>query len=278
MSEEARAITEAQWKRLETFEPQGSAQNLLALHLGCILERDADAFPEWPVLIGLASDADLAQFCVALEMIHHESQNRLENQPFPHTTLSHTTRARASWGLEFAPKTLQNLREMTTCAPLFVRRRAGQIARLTARTRKAPSLRDEKRIENAWRQIRDYARRGLAERESAQDKLVDEFWSEIERLDGAREKATAKQTKCGARCRSGKSCEMRVHRRPNGTLAARCRLHGGASTGPKTEAGSAAIAESNRKRGRENLIKPEIETAISGLSGRLSRKSWKISE
>ena len=50
---------------------------------------------------------------------------------------------------------------------------------------------------------------------------------------------------CGAKTRSGKSCEKFP-------LAGkrRCRLHGGLSTGPKTEAGRAAIGAVHYKHGR----------------------------
>jgi len=45
---------------------------------------------------------------------------------------------------------------------------------------------------------------------------------------------------CGAYCRStGKPCQARVCVRPDGTLARRCRLHGGLSTGPRTVEGKA---------------------------------------
>jgi hypothetical protein len=44
--------------------------------------------------------------------------------------------------------------------------------------------------------------------------------------------------RCGAFARStGRPCEARVWVRPDGTLAKRCRNHGGPSTGPKTQAG-----------------------------------------
>ncbi len=68
---------------------------------------------------------------------------------------------------------------------------------------------------------------------------------------------------CGARCRSGASCRARVVVRPDGTLARRCRMHGGLSTGPKTKKGRAAIVESNRRRaswdklGRKSAAAPE---------------------
>jgi len=48
---------------------------------------------------------------------------------------------------------------------------------------------------------------------------------------------------CGARCRDGHACRARVV-----FGKARCRMHGGVSTGPRTAAGKARIAESNRRR------------------------------
>ena len=43
--------------------------------------------------------------------------------------------------------------------------------------------------------------------------------------------------RCGAKCRDGHACRAPVFKRPDGSLARRCRMHGGASTGPKTEEG-----------------------------------------
>jgi hypothetical protein len=51
------------------------------------------------------------------------------------------------------------------------------------------------------------------------------------------------RSKCGAKCRDGHACCA-----PSVIEGGRCRMHGGLSTGPKTEAGRAAIAESNRRR------------------------------
>jgi hypothetical protein len=48
---------------------------------------------------------------------------------------------------------------------------------------------------------------------------------------------------CGARTRAGGTCIVRVE-----FGKARCRFHGGLSTGPKTEAGRARIAEAQRRR------------------------------
>jgi len=51
---------------------------------------------------------------------------------------------------------------------------------------------------------------------------------------------------CAAKTRAGRPCRMRVE-----FGKARCRLHGGLSTGPKTEAGRARIAEAQRRRWRD---------------------------
>jgi hypothetical protein len=56
------------------------------------------------------------------------------------------------------------------------------------------------------------------------------------------------QARCGARTRAGGSCGLRVVQGKK-----RCRLHGGASTGPRTAEGRAAIAESNRRRAGRSL-------------------------
>ncbi|MFZ2081300.1 MAG: HGGxSTG domain-containing protein [Xanthobacteraceae bacterium] len=50
---------------------------------------------------------------------------------------------------------------------------------------------------------------------------------------------------CGAKTRAGGACMVRVE-----FGKARCRFHGGLSTGPKTEAGRARIAEAQRRRWR----------------------------
>ena len=62
--------------------------------------------------------------------------------------------------------------------------------------------------------------------------------------------------RCGAKTRAGGTCMVRVE-----FGKARCRFHGGLSTGPKTEAGRTRIAEAQRRRWRahrerrrENLV------------------------
>jgi hypothetical protein len=50
---------------------------------------------------------------------------------------------------------------------------------------------------------------------------------------------------CGAKTRTGGCCQVRAE--PG---KARCRFHGGKSTGPKTEAGRNRIADAQRRRWR----------------------------
>ena len=54
----------------------------------------------------------------------------------------------------------------------------------------------------------------------------------------------SKAKPCGAKTRKGITCRQPAM--PNG----RCRMHGGPSTGPRTEAGIAAIKASRTKHGR----------------------------
>ena len=57
---------------------------------------------------------------------------------------------------------------------------------------------------------------------------------------------------CGARTRAGYPCRgIPVYRPPCKPGRARCRLHGGKSTGPLTSEGRARIAASNKARRRK---------------------------
>lgn len=66
---------------------------------------------------------------------------------------------------------------------------------------------------------------------------------------------------CGAKTRKGVPCQappvwnMTVDAPKNG----RCKLHGGLSTGAKTEAGRQAIRDSNRRRAKNVLVMPVCE-------------------
>jgi len=53
---------------------------------------------------------------------------------------------------------------------------------------------------------------------------------------------------CGARTRAGGTCRACAAVRQDGTLCARCRMHGGLSTGPKTTEGKERIASAQRRR------------------------------
>lgn len=61
--------------------------------------------------------------------------------------------------------------------------------------------------------------------------------------DDVQQVPKAERPYCGARTRKGTPCQARAV-----IGMRRCRLHGGYSTGPNTEAGRAAIAASNRRR------------------------------
>jgi hypothetical protein len=76
--------------------------------------------------------------------------------------------------------------------------------------------------------------------------------------------------RCGARTRAGGSCMVRVE--PG---KARCRFHGGLSTGPKTAAGRARIAEVQRRRWRayrERIDSGRVFGAVR--AGARVRASW----
>jgi hypothetical protein len=58
---------------------------------------------------------------------------------------------------------------------------------------------------------------------------------------------------CGAKTRAGGRCRVKAVRGKK-----RCRFHGGLSTGPKTEAGRARIAEAQRRRWRNYRQTPPV--------------------
>jgi len=55
---------------------------------------------------------------------------------------------------------------------------------------------------------------------------------------------------CGAKTRSGGSCRRPAEVNPHTGLRRRCRLHAGWSSGPRTEAGKAAVAAAAFRHGR----------------------------
>ncbi len=100
---------------------------------------------------------------------------------------------------------------------------------------------------------------GTTRRERVEMAIAEAFssgfvpWKLLFALD-AMDSVTPKRLRprCGARCRDGHPCQARVvwdtdNDRPrNG----RCRMHGGLSTGPKTQKGRARIAKANRRRAK----------------------------
>jgi hypothetical protein len=76
--------------------------------------------------------------------------------------------------------------------------------------------------------------------------------------------------RCGAHCRStGQPCQMRVWVRHDGSLARRCRLHGGMSTGPRTAEGLARTVAALREgydRWRAGKRKQEVPGTRGGTS------------
>ncbi len=66
----------------------------------------------------------------------------------------------------------------------------------------------------------------------------------------AREELPPLYPHCGALTRKGRVCRQEPVMDGDTPRNGRCYWHGGRSTGPRTPAGRAAIAESNRRRAR----------------------------
>ena len=67
--------------------------------------------------------------------------------------------------------------------------------------------------------------------------------------------------RCGAKTRGETGCQ-----RPANKKNGRCRLHGGASTGPKTNEGRARISDANLRQGRytKDKLEKQRENAAKG--------------
>ena len=67
--------------------------------------------------------------------------------------------------------------------------------------------------------------------------------------------------RCGAKTRKGTACQ-----RPANKKNRRCRVHGGASTGPRTKEGRARISDANLRHGRytKDKLKKQRENADKG--------------
>ena len=68
--------------------------------------------------------------------------------------------------------------------------------------------------------------------------------------------------RCGAKTRRGTACQ-----RPANKKTGRCRLHGGASTGPRTEDGRARISAANLRHGKYTKDKI-VKRRTSATKGR----------
>ena len=78
--------------------------------------------------------------------------------------------------------------------------------------------------------------------------------------------------RCGSKTRKGTACQ-----RPANKKNGRCRVHGGASTGPRTEEGRARIAEANLRHGRYTKDKLE-KLRENAAKGREIRKELRHME
>ena len=78
--------------------------------------------------------------------------------------------------------------------------------------------------------------------------------------------------RCGARTRRGTDCQ-----RPAKKKNERCRLHGGASTGPKTLEGRERISQANLRQGRYTKDKLE-KRRENAAKGRQIRKELRQME
>lgn len=84
--------------------------------------------------------------------------------------------------------------------------------------------------------------------------------------DNGRHMPRKRRPVCGAKTRAGGQCKVKVE---PGKL--RCRFHGGKSTGPKTEAGRARIAEAQRRRWQAFRDERERVKTAAKKAGRQAR-------
>ena len=75
--------------------------------------------------------------------------------------------------------------------------------------------------------------------------------------------------RCGAKTRRGNACQ-----RPADKKNGRCRLHGGASTGAKTEAGRARISAANLRHGKFTKVRLEERRANAAEGLEIRKELW----
>lgn len=87
------------------------------------------------------------------------------------------------------------------------------------------------------------------ERKWARQERLEDWGEENERIRQRRRTPKVKRPRCGARCRDGHLCQAPAvwDRERNLPRNGRCRVHGGLSTGPRTEEG--------KRRSREGAVK-----------------------
>ena len=71
--------------------------------------------------------------------------------------------------------------------------------------------------------------------------------------------------RCGAKTRQGTPCQN-----PAIKKRARCKLHGGRSTGPRTAEGKARVAAAHTKRGRRSVARVETLKFINAELRRIT--------
>src|SRR5689334_8905476 len=95
-------------------------------------------------------------------------------------------------------------------------------------------------------------------------------------LNGLCEDASKKQ-RCLARTRNGGLCRRWAELNPQTGLRKRCRLHGGLSTGPRTEAGKARAVAAVFKNGAHTTIalqrRRELRLKLAALKAELKKLS-----
>ena len=79
--------------------------------------------------------------------------------------------------------------------------------------------------------------------------------------------------RCGAKTRKGTSCQRPANKR-NG----RCRVHGGASTGPRTEEGRTRISKANLRHGRYTKDKLERQRENAAKGRKIRRELRKLEQ
>jgi hypothetical protein len=108
------------------------------------------------------------------------------------------------------------------------------------------------------RLLEEVLRRSQLEEEARAQR--EQWEQENERIRGRHVTPKSERPKCGARCRDGTRCQApavwdRERDRPrNG----RCRMHGGLSTGPRTEEGKRRSREGARLGGRRSAERRRV--------------------